>query len=276
MARPILWSIHLPWPPPLHPYKNASDRRQGNFPHSAYYPTQLNSTSNYGRRRLTPQCLHLSSQYYITDYNMLISWNDPSPIPVRSAVKLYLTTWCIQNLSRRALNRHTVSTSTTVLIVTFRTFHSAFYFPHSACRNSALYQQLENHAVYQFSHDSITKITKLVNFWRWRLLDHSACAYCNLFFFFTTHWNLSPKMASPNVWKPAHGWCACIRLCVYYIIQFLASWLPKANYWTQQAFKQRQQLKTCTTHLLLDLDEPPYWFTNKEYVIPRQQGVPTF
>jgi len=67
---------------------------------------------NYGRRWLTPQCPHLSSQYYITDNNMLISWTDLSPIPVRSAVKSYLTTWCIQNLSRHALNRHTVSTST--------------------------------------------------------------------------------------------------------------------------------------------------------------------
>ena len=77
---------------------------------SAPYSTQLNSTSNYGRRWLTPQCPHLSSQHYITDYNMLISWIDLSPILVRSAVTSYLTTWCIQNLSRRALNRHTVST----------------------------------------------------------------------------------------------------------------------------------------------------------------------
>ena len=59
------------------------------------YSTQLNSTSNYWRRWLTPQCRHLSSQYYITDYNMLISWTDLSPIPVRSTVKSYLTTWCI-------------------------------------------------------------------------------------------------------------------------------------------------------------------------------------
>ena len=76
---------------------------------------QLNSTSNYRRRWLTPQCPHLSSQYYISNYHTLISWTDLSPIPVKSAVKSYLTTWCIQNLSRRALKRLTVSTSTTVL-----------------------------------------------------------------------------------------------------------------------------------------------------------------
>ena len=36
-------------------------------------------------------------------------------IPVRSAVKSYKTSWCIQNLSKRAFNRQTVSTSTTQL-----------------------------------------------------------------------------------------------------------------------------------------------------------------
>ena len=66
------------------------------FPSYLIYSTQLNSTSNYGRRWLTPQCPHLSSQYYIKKYNTLISWTDLSPIPVRSAVKSYLTTWCIQ------------------------------------------------------------------------------------------------------------------------------------------------------------------------------------
>jgi len=166
VAKPIFWSIGLPSPPHLHPVsKNASDCRQGNFPHSPYYPpfcinvshipfriiphftfriphaaiphftnnrdrwfihwpvrpvqpvrgldgpertashsTQLNSTSNYRRRWLTPQCPHLSSQYCITDYSMLISWTDLSPIPVRSAVNSYLTTWCIQNLAIPNIN----------------------------------------------------------------------------------------------------------------------------------------------------------------------------
>jgi len=45
----------------------------------------------------------------------LDSRTDLSPIPVRSAVKSYITSWCIQNLSKRALNRQTVSTSTTKL-----------------------------------------------------------------------------------------------------------------------------------------------------------------
>jgi len=34
-----------------------------------------------------------------------ISYTDLSPIPVRSAVKSYLTSWFSQNLSKRALNR---------------------------------------------------------------------------------------------------------------------------------------------------------------------------
>ena len=52
---------------------------------------------------------------YIKYYNQLDSRTDLSPIPVRSAVKSYKTSWCIQNLSKCALNRQTVSTSTTVL-----------------------------------------------------------------------------------------------------------------------------------------------------------------
>jgi len=42
-------------------------------------------------------------------YSHLISRSDLSPIPVRSAA---ITSWCFQNLSKRALNRQTVSTST--------------------------------------------------------------------------------------------------------------------------------------------------------------------
>ena len=45
-------------------------------------------------------------------YSPRILCTDLSPIPVMSAVKSYLTYWCIQNLSKRALNRQTVSTST--------------------------------------------------------------------------------------------------------------------------------------------------------------------
>ena len=48
-------------------------------------------------------------------YNQLISRTDLSPIPVRSAAKSCITSWCIQNLSKRVLNRQTVSTSTTKL-----------------------------------------------------------------------------------------------------------------------------------------------------------------
>jgi len=64
---------------------------------------------------------HLDVHIYIVTllynkyYNPLISCTDLSKIPVRSAAKSYLTSWCIQNLSKRALNRQTVSTSTTEL-----------------------------------------------------------------------------------------------------------------------------------------------------------------
>ena len=47
------------------------------------------------------------------NYISHISYADVSPIPVRSAVKLYLTSWFAQNLSKRALNKLTVLTSTT-------------------------------------------------------------------------------------------------------------------------------------------------------------------
>ena len=40
------------------------------------------------------------------------SYTDLSPIPVRSAVKSYLTSWCIQNLSKPALSLLTVLIST--------------------------------------------------------------------------------------------------------------------------------------------------------------------
>jgi len=62
----------------------------------------------------TPQYPHHSiySLLYIKYYNQLDSRSDLSPIPVRSAVKSYKTSGCIQNLSKRVLNRQTVSTST--------------------------------------------------------------------------------------------------------------------------------------------------------------------
>ena len=68
----------------------------------------------------TPQSPHLSSHFkqsllYIKYYNQLDSRTDLSPIPGRSAVKSYKTSSCIQNLSKRALNRQTVSTLTTEL-----------------------------------------------------------------------------------------------------------------------------------------------------------------
>ena len=48
---------------------------------------------------------------YVSD----IMFTDLSPVPVKSAVKSYFTSWSIQNLSMRALNRLTELTSTTWL-----------------------------------------------------------------------------------------------------------------------------------------------------------------
>ena len=69
------------------------------------WKTQLNSTSCNGRR-----CEHLFVRismtllyFYVSD----ITFTDLSPVPVRSAVKSYFTSWSIQNLSKRALNRLT-------------------------------------------------------------------------------------------------------------------------------------------------------------------------
>ena len=81
---------------------------------SGIVPTQLNE-------HLWMQGLkHLSVHIYLVTlyikyFNQLDSRTDLSPIPVRSAVKSYITSWCIQNLSKRALYRQTVSTSITKL-----------------------------------------------------------------------------------------------------------------------------------------------------------------
>ena len=76
--------------------------------------TQLNSTGNYGRR-----CKHLSRSHqyvqHLKKHNQLITTPDWFPVPVRSAVKSYLITWCDQNLSNRALNVLTVLALTTAL-----------------------------------------------------------------------------------------------------------------------------------------------------------------
>ena len=43
------------------------------------------------------------------------SYTDLSPVPVKSAVKSYLTSWLAQNMSKRVLKRLRVLTSTTWL-----------------------------------------------------------------------------------------------------------------------------------------------------------------
>jgi len=57
----------------------------------------------------------VQSPLHNKDYSPHISCTDLSLIPVRLVVKLYLTSWCIQNLSKCALNRQTASTSTAEL-----------------------------------------------------------------------------------------------------------------------------------------------------------------
>jgi len=48
--------------------------------------------------------------------------SDRFPVPVKSAVKSYLTAWCDQNLSNRALNALTVLASTTKFGRVFQIF----------------------------------------------------------------------------------------------------------------------------------------------------------
>ena len=64
-----------------------------------------------------------SSLYTIIDkqYHFMTS-TDRFPVPVRSAVKSNFTTWCCQNLSKRALNVLTVQASTTELSKLFQIF----------------------------------------------------------------------------------------------------------------------------------------------------------
>ena len=53
--------------------------------------------------------------FFKEKYNQLMTTPDWFPVPVRSAVKSNLTSWCNQNLSNRALNVLRVLASTTVL-----------------------------------------------------------------------------------------------------------------------------------------------------------------
>jgi len=48
-----------------------------------------------------------------------ITSSDLFPVPVKSAVNSYLTAWCDQNLSNRALNALTVLVSTTEIYYPF-------------------------------------------------------------------------------------------------------------------------------------------------------------
>ena len=83
--------------------------------------TQLSTQLTQLNEHVWTQVLkHLNVHIYLVTiayryYNQLISRTHLSPIPVRSAAKSCITSWCIQNLSKRVLNRQTVSTSTTKL-----------------------------------------------------------------------------------------------------------------------------------------------------------------
>ena len=98
------------------PTHGLDDSRTG---HLADWSTQLNSTE-LNEHLWTQVLKHLNVHIYLDTisyryYNQLISRTDLSLIPVSSAAKSYITSWCIQNLSKRVLNRQTVSTSTTKL-----------------------------------------------------------------------------------------------------------------------------------------------------------------
>ena len=51
--------------------------------------------------------------YQVKNYVSYTSYTDLSPVPVRSAVKSYFTSWLVHNLSKRVLKRLIVLTSTT-------------------------------------------------------------------------------------------------------------------------------------------------------------------
>jgi len=79
------------------------------------WPVQWSYTTQLNEHLWTQVLIHYLVIIAYRYYNQLISRTDLSPIPVRSASKSYITPWCIQNLSKRVLNRQTVSTSTTKL-----------------------------------------------------------------------------------------------------------------------------------------------------------------
>ena len=86
----------------------------------ASMPASFNHLTELDEHLWTEVLKHLNVHIYLVTiayryYNQLISRTDLSPIPVRSAANSYITSWCIQNLSKRVLNRQTVSTSTTKL-----------------------------------------------------------------------------------------------------------------------------------------------------------------
>ena len=78
--------------------------------------TQLNSTENYGCRCLIPLSPHrYNNLTIINEHHHFMTSSDRFPVPIRSAVKSYLTAWCCQNLSKRAVNALTVQSSTSEL-----------------------------------------------------------------------------------------------------------------------------------------------------------------
>ena len=82
----------------------------------------LNSTESYGRRCLTPLSPHRNYILSWTKQYHFMTSSDRFPVPVRSAVKSNFTSWCCQNLSKRALNALTVQVSTTELGKLFEIF----------------------------------------------------------------------------------------------------------------------------------------------------------
>jgi len=70
---------------------------------------------NLTQRAVTDAGVNISLSVSLYTYVSDVTFTDLSPVPDRSAMKSYFTSWSIQNLSKRALNRLTELTSTTWL-----------------------------------------------------------------------------------------------------------------------------------------------------------------
>jgi len=78
----------------------------------------------------TPLCPHLFSNVYTTNKNY--DNTDRFPVPLRTAVKSNITSWCIQNLSRHALN------ALTRVSIHNRIWQTVPYINNTCCKNVSI------------------------------------------------------------------------------------------------------------------------------------------